>query len=203
MKNVDFISEYLSETSTIANQININDVQEVAKILVNTKKNDGRLFILGVGGSSSAASHAVNDFRKICGIETYCPTDNVAELTARTNDSGWETVFSEWLKVNKLKSEDTVLVLSVGGGDYNRNISVNLIHAINYAFERFSKVVGIVGRDGGYVRRRADASVIIPPLVIERITPHTEEFHAVILHLLATHPELKEYETTWESEGKK
>jgi D-sedoheptulose 7-phosphate isomerase len=160
---------------------------------------NGRLFILGVGGSAAHASHAVNDFRKICGFEAYAPTDNVSELTARTNDEGWETCFAEWLRCSRICSRDAVLVLSVGGGDAERNISPNIVRALDIAVSARAKVFGITGRDGGYTARVADACVIIPPLFGSRITPHTEGICAVIWHLLVSHPSLKASETHWEA----
>jgi len=168
-------------------------------LLVETRKRSGRLFILGVGGSAANASHAVNDFRKIVGIESYAPTDNVSELTARTNDDGWDTVFVEWLKSSKLRANDLLLVLSVGGGNLEKNVSPNLVSALKYAKEVAAGVIGIVGRDGGYTAQAADACVIVPTVNSENITPHVEAFQAVIWHLLVSHPDLKASQTKWES----
>jgi D-sedoheptulose 7-phosphate isomerase len=173
----------------------------VAKFLHETREKKGRLFILGVGGSAANASHAVNDFRKIAGFEAYAPTDNVAEVTARTNDEGWETVFEAWLKGSRLASTDTLLILSVGGGDLEKNISPNLVKAVQYAKSIGAGVVGIVGRNGGYTARVADAVVIVPTASLDRITPHAEAFQSVIWHLLVSHPLLKKEQTKWESQG--
>jgi D-sedoheptulose 7-phosphate isomerase len=159
----------------------------------------GRVFFLGVGGSAANCSHAVNDFRKIVGLECYAPTDNVAELTARTNDEGWESVFAEWLKVSKLSARDAVFILSVGGGDVERNISANLVRAIQLAREVGAKVTGVVGRDGGFTARAADACIIVPTVNSATITPHTEAFQALIWHLLVSHPLLKQNPTKWEA----
>ena len=166
---------------------------------MDVRARGGRLFILGVGGSAANASHAVNDFRKIAGIECYAPTDNVSELTARTNDEGWSSVFAEWLKGSRLNEKDAVLVLSVGGGDADRNVSANLVAALQLAKERGSAVLGIVGRDGGYTRQVADVVVVIPPVNPANITPHTEAFQAVVWHMWVSHPSLKTAETKWES----
>lgn len=194
-----YIENYLEEVIEIAHHIVYADVQEVIDILVETRERKGRLFILGVGGSSSTASHAVNDFRKICDIEAYAPFDNVAELTAITNDVGWEFAFRNWLMESKLNPIDTLMVFSVGGGSLEKNISTNLVYGIQHAEKCGCKVIGIVGKDGGYVRKTADASILIPSINTNRITPHTEGFAAVLLHLLVSHPLLKKFETTWES----
>ena len=166
-------------------------------LLAEIKSNNGRLFILGVGGSAANASHAVNDFRKLAGIETYAPTDNVAELTARTNDEGWETVFSGWLKISKLNSKDCLFILSVGGGNKERNVSTNLIEAIDLAKEVGAKVTGIVGRDGGYTAKYADVCLIIPMVDPDTVTPHSESFQTVLWHLMVSHPKLKSNPTKW------
>jgi D-sedoheptulose 7-phosphate isomerase len=171
----------------------------VASLLARIKAHGGRVFFLGVGGNAANCSHAVNDFRKIAGIECYAPTDNVAELTARTNDEGWEGVFAEWLKVSRLSARDALFVLSVGGGNVERNISANLVRAIQLAKKVGAKVTGVVGRDGGFTARAADACVIIPPVNAQTITPHTEAFQALIWHLLVSHPLLQENQTKWES----
>ncbi len=196
---ISFTNEYLIESITILSSLSRDDVENLVYILSQIKKDNGRLFILGVGGSAGTASHAVNDFRKICGIETYTPTDNVSELTARTNDEGFNTCFSEWLKVSKLSEKDCLLVLSVGGGNIEKNISMNLVKSIDYANEVGAKILGIVGRDGGYTKQKANACVLIPVLNINHITPHTEGLASVILHLIVSHPLLKITETKWES----
>ena len=159
---MSYIATHFEETRQVLEQLNINKVEQIAKIIANTHQQDGRLFFLGVGGSAANASHAVNDFRKTCGIEAYAPTDNVSELTARTNDEGWESVFVEWLKVSRLNDKDCIFVLSVGGGNREKNVSTNLVHALDYAKKQKTKVVGIVGRDGGYTAKVADACCIIP-----------------------------------------
>jgi D-sedoheptulose 7-phosphate isomerase len=169
------------------------------KVLASVRERGGRLFILGVGGSAANASHAVNDFRKIAGLECYAPTDNVSELTARTNDEGWSSVFAEWLKGSRLSEKDAILVLSVGGGNAEKNISANLVAALQLAKERGSAILGIVGRDGGYTGQVADVSVIIPTVNAANITPHTEAFQAVVWHMWVSHPSLKIAETKWES----
>ena len=173
----------------------------IAQKLSEVKKRRGRLFLLGVGGSAANCSHAVNDFRKIAGIESYAPTDNVAELTARTNDEGWQSVFLEWLKTSNLTSNDAVFVFSVGGGSLEKNISPNLVRAISFAKQLNADVMGIVGRDGGYTATAADACVIIPTVNEQTVTPHAEAFQAVIWHILVSHPLLKSNETKWESES--
>jgi D-sedoheptulose 7-phosphate isomerase len=168
-------------------------------LLVEVRSASGRLFLLGVGGSAANCSHAVNDFRKIAGIEAYTPSDNVSELTARTNDSGWESVFVDWLRGSKLTARDGIFILSVGGGNLEKNISVNLVHALNYAREIGAKIFGIVGRDGGYTAKMADACVIVPTVNPEAITSHTESFQNLLLHLIVSHPDLKASEMKWES----
>jgi D-sedoheptulose 7-phosphate isomerase len=171
----------------------------MAAILAEVRNEQGRLFVLGVGGSAANASHAVNDFRKITGIETYAPTDNVSELTARTNDEGWATVFESWLRVSRLQARDGILILSVGGGNLEEQVSPNLVAALKYAKSVGSKIMGIVGRDGGYTAKVADACVIIPTVNPAHVTPHAEAFQAVIWHLLVSHPALKAHQTKWES----
>lgn len=193
-----FAHSFLEDIRVIIQQIDCDAVEKMAKILADTRKDSGRLFILGVGGSAANASHAVNDFRKITGIETYAPTDNVSELTARTNDEGWASVFSSWLEVSHLKKNDTILVLSVGGGNVEKNVSPNLVLALQYAQKIGSKIVGVVGRDGGYTAQVSDACVIIPTVNAENVTPYTEAMQSVIMHLLVTHPELKINKTKWE-----
>jgi D-sedoheptulose 7-phosphate isomerase len=197
---MNYSNQFLQQTIEIINKIDSNSIEQIAKLLSQLREDGGRLFILGVGGSAASASHAVNDFRKITGIETYAPTDNVAELTARTNDEGWNSVFQSWLKVSQFNKEDMILVFSVGGGNLEKNISANLVFALQYAKELGAKVVGVVGRDGGYTAKVADACVIIPTVNKESITPHTEAFHSIISHLLVSHPLLQINSTKWESE---
>lgn len=197
--STDFVKQYLSETAQIVQRVDVAAVQEVVKLLVELRSGGGRLFLLGVGGSAANCSHAVNDFRKLVGIEAYAPTDNVSELTARTNDEGWASVFAGWLKVSRLGPADMVFVMSVGGGNLEKNVSPNLVEALKYAKERGAKVVGIVGRDGGYTAQVADACVIIPTVNDSAITPHTEAFQAVVWHLLVSHPDLKTAQTKWEA----
>ena len=194
-----FTEQFLAEAAAILKQIDVAAVERVAATLAACREDGGRLFILGVGGSAANASHAVNDFRKICGLEAYAPTDNVSELTARTNDEGWAGVFEGWLRVSRLCAKDALLVLSVGGGNLEKQVSPNLVAAIRYAKTVGSKVTGIVGRDGGYTAQNADACVIVPTVNPQHVTPHAEAFQAVIWHLLVTHPVLKRAETKWES----
>ncbi|HEX8252433.1 MAG TPA: SIS domain-containing protein [Thermoanaerobaculia bacterium] len=194
-----FSRAFLDESIEVIRRINADDVDSVATGLADARDGGGRLFILGVGGSAGHASHAVNDFRKICHFEAYAPTDNVSELTARVNDEGWDSCFSEWLKGSRINAKDAVLVFSVGGGSVEKNVSVNLVRAIDEARNAGAKVFGIVGKDGGYTKRVADACVVIPPLAPERITPHTEGLAAVVWHLIVSHPSLKATQTKWES----
>lgn len=196
---MSFTDKFIRETVEILSALDSSSVERAAEELAKVRAAGGRLFILGVGGSAGHASHAVNDFRKICGFEAYAPTDNVSELTARTNDEGWETTFIEWLKGSRLRKEDGILVFSVGGGNLERNVSVNLLRALELAKERGATIVGIVGRDGGYTASVASACVIVPPLFGDRITPHTEGLAAVVWHLLVSHPALQEQTTKWES----
>ena len=196
---MNYLTTHFEETRQVLEQLNINKIEQIVKIISNTHDQGGRLFFLGVGGSAANASHAVNDFRKICGIEAYAPTDNVSELTARTNDEGWETVFVEWLKGSRLNDKDCIFVFSVGGGNSEKNVSANLVHALDYAKKQKTKVVGVVGRDGGYTAQIADACCIIPVVNTVNTTPHTEAFHAVVWHALVSHPKLKICETKWES----
>ncbi|HLB34843.1 MAG: sugar isomerase [Verrucomicrobia bacterium RIFCSPHIGHO2_12_FULL_41_10] len=191
--------KHLNEASEIISQIDSNRCEQCIKELVDLRERGGRLFILGVGGSAANASHAVNDFRKIAGLEVYAPTDNVSELTARTNDEGWATVFVEWLKGSRLNEKDTVLVLSVGGGNLEQNVSPNLVKAVQLAKHVGARVLGILGKDGGYTATVADACVIIPTVNPNNITPHAEAFQAVIWHLWVSHPDLKLHQTKWES----
>ena len=189
----------LINKAEILNKINVETIDKIIDVLVDIKKNKGRIFFLGVGGSAANASHAVNDFRKITNIESYAPTDNVSELTARTNDEGWSTVFSEWLKVSNFKSIDCLFIFSVGGGNYEKNISPNLVLALKLAKKIKAKVVGVVGKNGGFTAEVADAALIIPNVNPNSITPHTEAFQALIWHLIVSHPKLKVKETKWES----
>jgi D-sedoheptulose 7-phosphate isomerase len=196
---MDFSDTFLTEAAEIVRRLDRRCLEQMVRLLAETRARGGRLFILGVGGSAANASHAVNDFRKIVGIESYAPTDNVAELTARTNDEGWADVFASWLRVSKLSSNDAVLVLSVGGGDLENHVSPNLVAALNFAKQVGASTLGIVGRDGGYTAKVADACVVIPTVNPERVTPHTEAFQAVVWHLLVSHPDLKQSQTKWES----
>ena len=196
---MNYLTTHFEETRQVLEQLNIIKIEQIVKIISNTHDQGGRLFFLGVGGSAANASHAVNDFRKICGIEAYAPTDNVSELTARTNDEGLETVFVEWLKGSRLNDKDCIFVFSVGGGNSEKNVSANLVHALDYAKKQKTKVVGVVGRDGGYTAQIADACCIIPVVNTVNTTPHTEAFHAVVWHALVSHPKLKICETKWES----
>ncbi|UTW51625.1 SIS domain-containing protein [bacterium SCSIO 12827] len=188
---------YFRQVQEIAQEIDTDKVERLVAELVALRARGGRLFVLGVGGSAANASHAVNDFRKLCGIETYAPTDNVSELTARTNDEGWETVFTGWLKISRLSAEDAVLVFSVGGGNLEKNVSVNLLHALELAKERGAKILGVVGRDGGHAAKIGDEVVIVPIVDSSLITPHTEAFQAVVWHCLVSHPDLQENATKW------
>jgi D-sedoheptulose 7-phosphate isomerase len=196
---MSYIVEHLEEAAQVLQKLDIDSIERMTDILAKTRQSGGRLFILGVGGSAANASHAVNDFRKICGMEAYAPTDNVSELTARTNDEGWESVFVEWLKGSRLNAKDCIFVLSVGGGNKDKNVSANLVHALVYAKEQQAKIVGVVGRDGGYTVKVADACCLIPVVNPLNITPHTEAFHSVVWHALVSHPKLKITETKWES----
>jgi len=195
----NFSSIHLNEAIEIIKKIDTNEIEKMVKIISNVQSVKSRIFFLGVGGSAGNCSHAVNDFRKILGIEAYAPTDNVSELTARVNDEGWHSVFKEWLKVSNIKSQDLVFVFSVGGGSLEKNISPNIVEALTYVKDVGSKIIGVVGRDGGYTKIVADACVAIPTVNEKSITPHTEAFQAVIWHLLVSHPELKLNETKWES----
>jgi D-sedoheptulose 7-phosphate isomerase len=199
MNQDSFSKLFLTETVNIVQNLNPSEIDLMATKLAESRDKGGRLFILGVGGSAGHASHAVNDFRKICGFEAYCPTDNVSELTARINDEGWETCFSEWLKGCRINSNDSVLVFSVGGGNKEKNISMNLVRALEVAESVKATIVGIVGKDGGYTKKAAISCVVIPPTYSDRITPHTEGLAAVVWHLLVSHPALKIKQTKWES----
>lgn len=196
---MNFAVQFLSEAGQILQKLDVASVERAVRILAETRERGGRLFCLGVGGSAANASHAVNDFRKIAGIEAYAPTDNVSELTARTNDEGWSTVFDGWLKVSRLAATDTVFVFSVGGGDLENNVSPNLVAALQFAKTTGSKIIGIVGRNGGHTARVADACIIVPTVNPVHVTPHAEAFQAVIWHLMVSHPALKKSETKWEA----
>jgi D-sedoheptulose 7-phosphate isomerase len=196
---MDYIDRYLGQARTIVDRLDRGAVERLVTAVCDLKARGGRLFILGVGGGAGHASHAVNDFRKIAGIEAYAPTDNVAELTARVNDEGWETVFAAWLRGSRLTARDAVLVLSVGGGDLERNVSPNLVHALRHAREVGTPIGGIVGRDGGYTARVAEACVVVPTVDAGRVTPHTEAFQAVVCHCLVSHPALQTAPAKWES----
>jgi D-sedoheptulose 7-phosphate isomerase len=199
---MNFSQQFLQEAKEIISLIDVNVIERMAALLIETRAEEGRLFILGVGGSAANASHAVNDFRKLTGIEAYAPTDNVSELTARTNDEGWHTIFSAWLQSSHLRAKDTILVLSVGGGSLEKNVSPNLVTALQYAVSVGCKIIGIVGRDGGYTAKVSNECVIVPTVNAENVTPHAEAFQAVIWHLLVSHPALKQAQTKWESVAK-
>jgi len=199
---MNYIKEHLEESKEIIDLLDPAAIEKMIRLLTELRRENGRLFLLGVGGGAGIASHAVNDFRKIAGIESYSPADNVSELTARVNDEGWETVFREWLKGSRLRKEDGIFVFSVGGGNAERNISANIVEALKYAQKIGAKILGVVGRDGGYTAEVADACVIIPTVNPESITPHTESFQSVLLHLIVSHPEIKAAEMKWESEKK-
>lgn len=196
---MSFAEKYLKEAAEIIDKIDINSIEKLALIISNVKKNNARIFFLGVGGSAGNCSHAVNDFRKITQIESYAPTDNVSELTARVNDEGWKTIFVPWLKLSKLNKDDMIFIFSVGGGNLEKNISPNIVEALKFAKEVGCKIGGVVGKDGGYTAKVADAVVLIPVVNEQTITPHSEAFQAVVWHLLVSHPLLKENETKWES----
>lgn len=195
----NFIENYFQEAIEVINKIDREQIKKVIDVIKGLKNNNGRLFIIGVGGSAANASHAVNDFRKIAGIESYTPTDNVSELTARINDNGWESVFVDWLKISNLNENDCLFILSVGGGSIEKKVSVNLVESIKYAKKIKAKIIGIVGRDGGYTKKEADACIIIPTVNEKSITPHTEAFQAIVWHLLVSHPDVQKYEMKWES----
>jgi Phosphoheptose isomerase len=196
---LSYSQEHLRETAQIVSKLDPAVCEMAVELLAAVRKRGGRLFILGVGGSAANASHAVNDFRKIAGLECYAPTDNVSELTARTNDEGWSTTFAEWLKGSRLNQQDALLVFSVGGGSVEKNISPNLVAALQLAKERGASILGIVGRDGGYTALVADVTILVPTVNSENVTPHTEAFQAIIWHLLVSHPKLKLGQTKWES----
>jgi D-sedoheptulose 7-phosphate isomerase len=196
---MSFVQQYLEETQKVVTGLNVGALEKCIDELARVRERGGRLFVLGVGGSAANASHAVNDFRKICGFEAYAPTDNVSELTARTNDEGWATVLSEWLKGSRLNGKDGLLIFSVGGGNLEKNVSPNLVSAVQLAKQTGASVVGIVGRDGGYTAKEANACVIVPTVNPEHVTPHSEAFQAVVWHLFVSHPKLKVNKTKWDS----
>lgn len=196
---MSYVRQHLDEAARIARMIDVDAVESIVQLLADLRDRGGRLFFLGVGGSAANCSHAVNDFRKIAGIEAYTPLDNVSELTARINDEGWDTVFAAWLKQSRFDARDVLFVLSVGGGSIERNISANLVVALQHAKDVGARIVGIVGRDGGYTALVADACVVVPTVNESNITPHTEAFQSVVWHLLVSHPLLKARETKWES----
>ena len=190
---------YLTEAAQITERIDYEMIERIAEGLADLRNRGGRLFLLGVGGSAANCSHAVNDFRKLCGIEAYTPVDNVSELTARTNDEGWDTVFAGWLKVSRACSDDAVLIFSVGGGDMEKNISANLVRALDEAKRRGLRIFGVVGRQGGYTKQVGDAVVVVPTINAAHVTPHTEAFQAVVWHCLVSHPKLQIAGTKWEN----
>ncbi|MEP7145750.1 MAG: SIS domain-containing protein [bacterium] len=199
----NYVDSYLDEVTEIVKKIDRSQIEKMVHNISSVKKNGGRIFMLGVGGSAGNASHAVNDFRKIAGIECYSPTDNVSELTARVNDDGWDTSFVNWLQGSRLNSKDCIFIFSVGGGNVEKNISVNIVNALKYGKEKGSIIIGIVGKDGGHTAKLADACVIIPTVNNETITPHAESFQAIVWHLLVTHPLIKENEMKWEGTDRK
>lgn len=196
---MDFTRTYFESAKKVIDLLDLRTIENLVQLLVQTRKNGGRLFVLGVGGGAANASHAVNDFRKLAGMEAYAPTDNVSELTARINDDGWETVFVEWLRGSRLRSEDMLLIFSVGGGSLEKNISPNLVRALQFAKEMGAKIGGVVGRDGGYTARVADACVVVPTVNQDMVTPLSEAFQAVVWHLIVSHPALKVQKGKWES----
>ena len=191
------VKTYFEEVSRIVAGLDLEEIDRMAAELAALRAREGRLFVLGVGGSAGNAGHAVNDFRKLCGIESYAPTDNVSELTARTNDEGWETVFAGWLATSKLSEKDGIFVFSVGGGNAERNVSVNLVRALDFAKERGARILGVVGRDGGHAKKVGDSVIVIPTVADDHVTPHTEAFHAVVWHCLVSHPDLQVNATKW------
>tara|TARA_B110000977_G_C11050463_1_gene482103 strand:- start:201 stop:785 length:585 start_codon:yes stop_codon:yes gene_type:complete len=194
---MNFIKDYLKETKVIIDQLNLQDISKIVECIFAVRKKKGRIFFIGVGGSAANASHAVNDFRKLAGIECYAPTDNVSELSARTNDEGWPTVFESWLKISKLSKKDLLFIFSVGGGNLKKNISPNIVKAIQYAKLKKTTVCGIVGKHGGYTKKFANACLCIPAKNPLHLTPHSESFQAIIWHLLVSHPKIKKFKTKW------
>lgn len=195
----DYIDSYLKEVRQVVEGIDKDSIYKMIEVLKDVRDQKGRLFIIGVGGGAGNASHAVNDFRKLAGIETYAPTDNVAELTARTNDDGWHSVFARWLHVSSIGEKDAVMVFSVGGGNAEKNVSANIVEALKLAKSVKARVIGIVGRDGGYTKQVADACVVVPTVNSETVTPHTESFQAVVWHLIVSHPKFRTQEGKWET----
>ena len=196
---MNHIDQYFEDAIAILKKIDKGQIEKMIEILLNVRKHHGRLFLLGVGGSAGNCIHAVNDFRKLAGIETYSPAENIAEITARTNDEGWETVCSEWIKCSRLNEKDAVFVLSVGGGSKENNISTNIVYALDVAKEKKAKIMGVVSRDGGYTAKMADACVVVPPINPNTITPHAEAFQGVIWHLIVSDPRMMQIENKWES----
>ena len=196
---MSFAKEYLNECIEICNKLDPEEIEKMASLINSLRENNGRIFFLGVGGGAGHAGHAVNDFRKICSIESYAPTDNVSQLTARVNDDGWDTSYANWLKGSKLCNKDLLFVFSVGGGNLEKNISVNILKSLKLGVERGAKICGVVGRDGGYTAQVADACIVVPSVNDANITPHTEAFQAVVWHLLVAHPMLLANEMKWES----
>ena len=196
---MNYTQQHLAETRQIVDQLDVETIERMVTLLQETRARGGRLFILGIGGSAANASHAVNDFRKIVGLEAYAPTDNVSELSARANDEGWASIFDEWLKVSRLRSDDLLLVFSVGGGNLEKNVSPGLVSELKYARQVGARIIGVVGRDVGFTAQVADACIIVPTVNPANVTPHTEAFQAVVWHLLVSHPRLKAAETKWES----
>jgi D-sedoheptulose 7-phosphate isomerase len=196
---VSFAQEYLTEVGRILQRLDAGLIEQAVTLVADTRTRGGRLFILGVGGGAANASHAVNDFRKIAGLEAYAPTDNVAELTARVNDEGWPSAFEGWLRVSRITADDLILVLSVGGGDVEKNVSVNLVQALKYGKQQGARILGVVGRDSGFTAKVADTCIVVPQVNPAHVTPHTEAFQSVILHLLVSHPRLQQTQTKWES----
>ena len=194
---MNYLNQYLREHIEIAKNINLKKILLIVNFLHELRKKNGRLFILGVGGSAANASHAVNDFRKLCSIESYAPTDNVSELTARTNDEGWITVFENWLKISKVSKRDALLIFSVGGGDIKKKVSENIVRAIKYAKNQKSKILSIVGRSEGYAGKNSDISIIIPNINKKNVTPHSEAYQSVIWHMIISHPKIKQHKTKW------
>lgn len=196
---MSFISQYINDATKILGLIDQNKIEKMIQILLEVREKQGRLFLLGVGGSAGNCIHAANDFRKLSGIETYSPAENIAEITARTNDEGWHTVFSEWLKCSKINEKDAVLVFSVGGGNKEKNVSANIVYALEIAKSKNARILGVLGRDGGYTAKVADACIIIPPINPETITPHSEAFQGIIWHLIVADPRMMQIKNKWES----
>ncbi len=200
---MSYSKKHIKEAIDILHKLDLSKIEKIVDIIKKVKSSGGRIFFLGVGGSAGNCSHAVNDFRKIVNIECYAPTDNVSELTARANDEGWSSIFVNWLKVSKLKEKDLIFIFSVGGGNLSKNISPNLVEALKFAKKKKSKIVGVVGRDGGYTSKVSNACVVVPTVNKNTVTPHTEAFQAVIWHLLVSHPKIRQHRTKWESVSKR